>query len=64
MKLLNTTDDTGQSDFDRRAVRIRDGEFSVNGKDDDIRQAVGAYFRRSVRPMPSYSTTSPTSRNS
>jgi RHS repeat-associated protein len=41
---LNQSDQTDLSDFEQRAERIRNGVFSPNGKDDDIRRAVGSYL--------------------
>ena len=41
---LNATGDTGQSDYEQRRDRIQRGDFSAQGKDDDIRQAINAWF--------------------
>jgi RHS repeat-associated protein len=47
---LNLTDQTDQSDFEQRAQRIQNGDYSANGKDDDIRQAIGAYLQEAGLP--------------
>lgn len=42
---LNTTDDPGDSEFKQLADRYQAKKFSYNGRDDDVRQAITAYYR-------------------
>ena len=42
---LKTNDNPGTTEFQQRADHYKAGDFSVNGKDDDVRKAVTAYYK-------------------